>query len=641
MALSLPISCFLIFNIIKKEKNNFSVFLLSICLTFIYLYVVTEVLSLFNSVTEINIKFSWIIFLILLAIINIFKIIKKNKKDNSNNKNKINLKEKLNQISFWHILVILFVIILIVMGIKTTPYNWDSMTYHLPRIMHWVQNGSIDHYATNIVRQVASPAFAEIADLHIYLLSDSSDIFVNLLQTLSFIVNGFIVYFIAKKIGCDKKFSILAMILAFSMPIGFAEALSTQVDNFSALWCLIFTYIILDFLNKDEKIKLDKDSVLKIICLGLSLGFGYLTKPTILFSDGLFTLYLIYMCIRRKDKIKDVIISILIVGITTLIIIMPMTLRNLKTFNAFSDPIAGQKQIVQVDKKSYFVMNFLKNLLWNYQTFLIDGNNDNIKNWLNDLGNRFNININDESISEAGIDYNLSKGSAFHHDYAVNPLIMWSLSIAILSFIIGIKNNKEKKSIIFCIISFISFTMFLLIMRFQVWGSRYEISFLELLCPSIGLLFNIGLNDKYKKIIIGVICGLALISMINQFNFHLKYVKGLSNRNEEYFRSNMRQYNNYYEISNLVNKTYHKNVGLEITEDTYEYPFFTMIENVDKIEHVNVQNNTSIYYNYNFKPDIVISNIIEENSQETKIYNKNIYRKINNINGYNIYELEK
>ena len=542
---------------------------------------------------------------------------------------------------------ITIIVALIVIGIKTTPYNWDSMTYHLPRIMHWIQNGNIDHYATNIVRQIASPAFAEIADLHIYLLSDSSDLFINLLQTISFIVNGFIVYFIAKKIGCDKKFSVLAMILAFSMPIGFAEAFSTQVDNFAALWCLIFTYIILDFLNKNDKITLNKENVLKIICLGLCIGFGYLTKPTILFSDALFTLYLFYMCIRRKDKIKDVIISIIIVGITTLIVIMPTTLRNLKTFNAISDPLVGQKQIVNVDRKSYFVMNFLKNYLWNYQTFLINDNNETITHYLNMICDKFEININDVSISEAGIDYNISKANAFHHDYAVNPLIMWSLSTAIVLFIIGFKNNKEKKSIMFCIISFVSFIIFLLIIRFQVWGTRYEISFLELLCPSICLLFNLGLKDKYQKIIVGAICGIALISLTNQFNYHWKYTERLSDRNEEYFKSYPLLYDIYYEISQKINDTNCKNIGLEITEDTYEYPFHTMIENVDKIEHVNVQNSTSIYYNEKFIPDIVISNVIEKNSSEehdeieTKIYNNNTYKKINSIGGYTIYKLEK
>ncbi len=34
---------------------------------------------------------------------------------------------------------------------------YDSMTYHLARIGHWIDNGSVDYYVTNIDRQLYSP----------------------------------------------------------------------------------------------------------------------------------------------------------------------------------------------------------------------------------------------------------------------------------------------------------------------------------------------------------------------------------------------------------------------------------------------------------------------------------------------------
>ena len=95
------------------------------------------------------------------------------------------------------------------MAMRIVPYNWDSLTYHLPRIMHWVQNKSVAHYATNIDRQIASPPLAEFINLHIYLLMGKKDVAFNLLQCMSF---GFCIVLtvaIAKKLGCNIFFGFL------------------------------------------------------------------------------------------------------------------------------------------------------------------------------------------------------------------------------------------------------------------------------------------------------------------------------------------------------------------------------------------------------------------------------------------------
>ena len=73
MALIIPLSCALIFNIIKNDKNKFQSFMISICLTFLFLYTITEVLSLFNGICEYSIKISWIVFAITLLAGNIIK----------------------------------------------------------------------------------------------------------------------------------------------------------------------------------------------------------------------------------------------------------------------------------------------------------------------------------------------------------------------------------------------------------------------------------------------------------------------------------------------------------------------------------------------------------------------------------------
>ena len=633
MILLIPCSVILLYSLIKNKDNKFSSLVLSICISFAFLYGITEILSLFNAISEMTIKCSWIVFNIFILVLCAIKAYK-NKFEF-----KINVKECVKKVNLIKLLIAVIILGLIILGIKTVPYNYDSMTYHLPRIMHWIQNGSINHYSSNIVRQITSPSFAEIADLHIYLLSGSKDVYINLLQTISFILNAIIVYFISRKLGCDKKISYLATILALSMPIGFAEALTTQVDNFAALWCLIFTYFILDYLDKSKKLTIDKSNIIKLICIGIALGFGYLTKPTILFSNALFTLYLFIICIRRKDKFKNIAISIITVAVVTVMLIMPSVLRNLKTFNAISDPITGEKQIVHTDKKSYLAINFLKNLLWNYQITTMDDLNNTIVKSVKDVSEKLYVDINDESISEGGYDFSLNKVLVYDHDYAVNPMIMWTLTIVSILFVLYVFKSKFriKQNISYCIITMLSFAIFIAIMRFQVWETRYEISFLALLCPAICLLLNIMFDkSKYKDCLIGGITIICLISIVNQFCFHSKKTNEHNTRNENYFLSNFAEYENYSKITNIINETGCKNIGIEITEDTFEYPFFTMIKKIDRIEHINVNNSTSIYYDKNFKPEIIISNVSNNNEE---IFNDVKYNKICEISSYSIYQI--
>jgi hypothetical protein len=49
-----------------------------------------------------------------------------------------------------------------VLALITPPNMYDSMTYHMSRVVHWIQNGSLAHYPTSIGRQLFLPPGAEL-----------------------------------------------------------------------------------------------------------------------------------------------------------------------------------------------------------------------------------------------------------------------------------------------------------------------------------------------------------------------------------------------------------------------------------------------------------------------------------------------
>ena len=52
----------------------------------------------------------------------------------------------------------------------TPPQTWDSLNYHLPRVVHWAQEGAVRHFATGIDKQNSMSPGAEITILHFYVL---------------------------------------------------------------------------------------------------------------------------------------------------------------------------------------------------------------------------------------------------------------------------------------------------------------------------------------------------------------------------------------------------------------------------------------------------------------------------------------
>jgi hypothetical protein len=83
------------------------------------------------------------------------------------------------------------------------PNNFDSMTYHMGRVVHWIQNQSVNFYPTHITRQLYQSPWAEYAILHLQILS-SSDRFANLVQWFSMVGSVVGVTAIAKQLRADR-----------------------------------------------------------------------------------------------------------------------------------------------------------------------------------------------------------------------------------------------------------------------------------------------------------------------------------------------------------------------------------------------------------------------------------------------------
>lgn len=511
----------------------------------------------------------------------------------------------------------LWTIVLVFFARKTVPYNWDSMTYHLARVAHWAENQSIAHYATNNIRQISSPPLAEIIVLHVYILSGEKDTYVNLVQCAAFLIGGMLVYRISSKIGCNFRSRVIALILYLLMPIGVGEAVTTQVDNVASLWLLIYVYLILDLINQRIPLSINRRIITYYLFpLACSLAFGYLTKYNVCIVMVVFLTWLFICCYKRRDLIENVLIATLITALFTISIIFPEVLRNIYTFHAFSDSEVGSRQLIGSLRPAYLLTNFIKNVLFNLSCDWIPGWNKGLEKAAYSFAGLFHVDLNSSLISEDGKKYEILSSLNFNHDSALNTqIIILTFIISFVGIILLVKRRKNHINIFrgYYGAAFFSLIMFLAILRWEKFESRYYIGFLAVLCPGITFSLQKIFDNKRKFNIISdlVIVG-TLFYMIPMIRYHVKYVD--LGRPNGYFVYNQYLIKPFIEADQVIKDYDYKDIGFYIGNDTYEYPLIYLLKNhINRFEHVGVTNSSNKYTDEEFSPECIICYQVDAN----------------------------
>lgn len=529
-----------------------------------------------------------------------------------------------------YVLPLFLALIVLGLAIVTVPYNWDSMTYHLSRIAYWAQNESVAHYAVEDVRQLSSPVLAEFVNVQVYILSERKDQLLNLLQTGSYILNAFLVFEIARKIGCKEKFALLGTLLFMTMPIAFAEALTTQVDQFATIWFLIFIYYFID-LFESEKIVFSQGNVLKGIVMGLCVSLGYLAKPSVDIGMAVLLLFLFIKCIYRKDKFIVLAKLTLCVLPFVMLPLIPELIRNYQTFSAFSDPIAGKRQLVGTFAPNYLFINMVKNFAHNFPNIYLYDSAEWIAKIVMVLARLLRVEINDVSISEDGQQYVMNSVPDYGHDTATNPVVMILMVISLIYCIMYFKTNKGKGRM-YTIYVTISFMIFCAFVRWEPFISRYMLAYLAALCPMIAWqVQEISEKDKVlllRQAVVPIICFCIITEAFSLIRYHQEiWHEEASVRPYAYFYHNKSLKEDYFEVTQWTKDNHYQKVGLCISSNQFLWPIWSMLEERDiEIQYVLVKNNSSQYENFDFIPDCIITDELSEN-KHIEVHGR-IYKRV-------------
>ncbi len=129
-------------------------------------------------------------------------------------------------------------------AILSPPNSSDAMAYHMPRVIYWIQQRSVEFFATPYLNQIMLQPLHEYITMHLQLLS-GSDRFANCVAWLS--TGGYIVgaSLLAKALGAGGRGQALAALLAATLPNGILQATGAKNEALLSFLLVSMVYFAL------------------------------------------------------------------------------------------------------------------------------------------------------------------------------------------------------------------------------------------------------------------------------------------------------------------------------------------------------------------------------------------------------------
>jgi hypothetical protein len=170
-------------------------------------------------------------------------------------------------------LIALLAALALAVAALTSPGYPDVLGYHLPRQVMWLQQGSLDFFATTDQKQLRMPPFSEMVGLHLLALN-GGDADANLPQFFAYLLTIVTVSVIVREMGGGTRSQLLAAFVWATIPMAYQEASNGKNDLITAFWVGILAWLALrawDVPGSAWKAWLP---------FGCALGLCWLTKGT-------------------------------------------------------------------------------------------------------------------------------------------------------------------------------------------------------------------------------------------------------------------------------------------------------------------------------------------------------------------------
>ena len=491
---------------------------------------------------------------------------------------------------------------LLVIALVAPPNTWDSMTYHMARVAHWAQNGTVATYATHNARQVHMAPGAEFAILHMQILT-GGDRLANLVQWLALVGCVVGASVIARGLGAGPRGQLFAAALCGSLPMAVLQATSTQNDLVAALWLVALVALGLELRQSPHP-------RLLITAVGLSLGLAVLTKPTTFLVLPAFSLF-VFFAIPASRWLR-------VRGAAVVLLLGALVNAGYFTRNALASGSVLGPQVEEADGVTYSYANDVvtprtvaSNVLRNLALQLALPSwiwNKRIGEFVRTAHFLMGVDVDDPRTTMGRQQFHLS-GAGDREDQAQGVIILLLGAVALL-VLLRAKDPQRRLQLAYIGCVVVSFVLFCAMLKWQPWNTRLHLPMLVLLPPVVGVLIERHLPRAVQAPLVLLVLLACLPNVLRNPSRPMlgKYSIFRIPRTVQYFNNRADLLTAYTTAASQVATSGCDRVGLIIPQDGWEYPLWVLLKRQRRdvrIEHLAVNNYTARYAR-SFEPCVIL-----------------------------------
>jgi 4-amino-4-deoxy-L-arabinose transferase-like glycosyltransferase len=370
-------------------------------------------------------------------------------------------------------------------ALMSAPNVADALDYHLPRVVHWIWNGSVAFYPTYETRQLHMAPWSEYAILQVHLLS-GGDVLDNLVQWACFVGCAVAVSKVAAYLGAAPVGQWLSGVIALTIPEGVLQASSATNDCCLAFWLVVAARYLFAFARSGSPVD--------AVGLGAAAGLAILTKGTALVFGGPLVVALLPALPKSPSRWRSARATPL-VFLVAVAINAPQFSRN---WDLYGNPLGPETEEIFGGSKytndrfgiDVLTSNILRNAALHLGTpsdrltFVAD-------QVVQQLVRLSGSDPNDPATTWAGTSFQVP-AAALREELAGNPVhlaLACAASVLALRELARVRRNAQLWVFYACG-TCLAFLTFAALFKWQPWNTRLHLPLFELWAPVFALLLS-------------------------------------------------------------------------------------------------------------------------------------------------------